>query len=168
MSDDYQKAAHKNENKLVTDAQKQSLQKQQSLFVQEDEDDEEEDECFECGDGGDLVLCDAEGCGRAYHAECLPVPEGQPPLTIDSLPDGDWFCPEHSDHSGCTGVQQSGVGDDAISAVGGDAISAVGDDSISAVNDDAVSAVGGDAKSAVGDDAKSAVGDDGNSDDMLD
>ncbi|KAF5894831.1 histone-lysine N-methyltransferase NSD2 isoform X1, partial [Clarias magur] len=30
-----------------------------------------EDECFRCGDGGQLVLCDRKGCTKAYHLSCL-------------------------------------------------------------------------------------------------
>lgn len=30
-----------------------------------------EDECFRCGDGGQLVLCDKKGCTKAYHLSCL-------------------------------------------------------------------------------------------------
>lgn len=30
-----------------------------------------EDECFRCGDGGQLVLCDRRLCTKAYHLACL-------------------------------------------------------------------------------------------------
>ncbi|KAG6554702.1 hypothetical protein Mapa_003721 [Marchantia paleacea] len=40
------------------------------------------DYCTECGDGGDLVLCD--GCPGAYHPECAG---------LVSIPGGHWFCP---------------------------------------------------------------------------
>lgn len=30
-----------------------------------------EDECFRCGDGGQLVLCDRKQCTKAYHLSCL-------------------------------------------------------------------------------------------------
>ena len=30
-----------------------------------------EDECFRCGDGGDLVLCDVTKCPKGYHLSCL-------------------------------------------------------------------------------------------------
>lgn len=30
-----------------------------------------EDECFRCGDGGQLVLCDKKTCTKAYHLSCL-------------------------------------------------------------------------------------------------
>lgn len=30
-----------------------------------------EDECFRCGDGGQLVLCDRRSCTKAYHLPCL-------------------------------------------------------------------------------------------------
>ncbi|XP_059373801.1 histone-lysine N-methyltransferase NSD2-like isoform X5 [Carassius carassius] len=45
-----------------------------------------EDECFRCGDGGELVLCDKKGCTKAYHLSCL-----------DRIkrPFGRWDCPWH-------------------------------------------------------------------------
>ncbi|KAI5082066.1 hypothetical protein GOP47_0001809 [Adiantum capillus-veneris] len=43
---------------------------------------ENDDLCGECGDGGDLVLCDA--CPGAYHTECLG---------LATIPEGKWFCP---------------------------------------------------------------------------
>lgn len=30
-----------------------------------------EDECFRCGDGGQLVLCNKKNCTKAYHLSCL-------------------------------------------------------------------------------------------------
>jgi len=41
-------------------------------------------ECFVCGDGGNMILCDA--CHCPFHLQCL-----KPPLT--KVPEGDWFCP---------------------------------------------------------------------------
>jgi hypothetical protein len=32
---------------------------------------ESEDHCFICGDGGSLMLCDAPGCPKVYHAPCI-------------------------------------------------------------------------------------------------
>uniref|UniRef100_A0A4W5KJ75 Post-SET domain-containing protein n=1 Tax=Hucho hucho TaxID=62062 RepID=A0A4W5KJ75_9TELE len=32
---------------------------------------ESEDECFRCGDGGQLVLCDRKSCTKAFHLSCL-------------------------------------------------------------------------------------------------
>eukprot|EP00850_Spirogloea_muscicola_P010718 SM000064S19740 [mRNA] locus=s64:270911:277448:+ [translate_table: standard] len=40
------------------------------------------DTCGECGDGGELVLCD--GCPAAYHPECVG---------LACIPGGDWYCP---------------------------------------------------------------------------
>lgn len=43
-----------------------------------------EDECFRCGDGGQLVLCDRRSCTKAYHLPCLGLrkrPFGGSPLT---------------------------------------------------------------------------------------
>ena len=45
-----------------------------------------EDDCFICGDGGELVMCDRGGCAKCYHLECL---------TIEEKPRGKWMCPWH-------------------------------------------------------------------------
>eukprot|EP00249_Psilotum_nudum_P013656 c24443_g1_i2 orf=966-2783(+) len=50
---------------------------------------ENDDLCAECGDGGDLLLCD--GCPRSYHTECAGLAE---------IPDGDWFCLNCRDQAG--------------------------------------------------------------------
>ncbi|CAL1391027.1 unnamed protein product [Linum trigynum] len=43
------------------------------------------DECCLCKMDGNLICCD--GCPAAYHSKCVGVAN-------DSLPDGDWYCPE--------------------------------------------------------------------------
>ncbi|XP_053125515.1 histone-lysine N-methyltransferase NSD3 isoform X5 [Hemicordylus capensis] len=45
-----------------------------------------EDNCFQCGDGGELVMCDKKDCPKAYHLLCLNLT--QPPY-------GKWECPWH-------------------------------------------------------------------------
>ncbi|KAL0969514.1 hypothetical protein UPYG_G00228270 [Umbra pygmaea] len=45
-----------------------------------------EDECFRCGDGGELVLCDKKSCTKAYHLSCLDRTK---------RPFGKWECPWH-------------------------------------------------------------------------
>ncbi|KAK3573879.1 hypothetical protein QTP86_032857 [Hemibagrus guttatus] len=45
-----------------------------------------EDDCFRCGDGGQLVLCDRKGCTKAYHLSCLDRTK---------RPFGRWDCPWH-------------------------------------------------------------------------
>ncbi|XP_029983076.1 histone-lysine N-methyltransferase NSD2 isoform X2 [Sphaeramia orbicularis] len=45
-----------------------------------------EDECFRCGDGGQLVLCDKKTCTKAYHLTCL---------NLTKRPFGRWDCPWH-------------------------------------------------------------------------
>ncbi|KAJ8281435.1 hypothetical protein GJAV_G00067660 [Gymnothorax javanicus] len=45
-----------------------------------------EDECFRCGDGGELVLCDKKSCTKAYHLSCLDRTK---------RPFGRWDCPWH-------------------------------------------------------------------------
>ncbi len=47
---------------------------------------EHEDECYDCGDGGELIMCSKTGCSKCYHLSCL---------TIDKIPHGDWLCPWH-------------------------------------------------------------------------
>ncbi|XP_036113485.1 histone-lysine N-methyltransferase NSD2 isoform X2 [Molossus molossus] len=47
---------------------------------------ESEDECFRCGDGGQLVLCDRKSCAKAYHLSCLG---------LGKRPFGKWVCPWH-------------------------------------------------------------------------
>ncbi|CAH1785103.1 unnamed protein product [Owenia fusiformis] len=47
---------------------------------------EHEDECFRCGYGGELVMCDRTKCPKAYHLKCLDLP---------SKPHGKWDCPWH-------------------------------------------------------------------------
>jgi hypothetical protein len=32
---------------------------------------EHEDECFRCGEGGELVMCDKLNCPKVYHLQCL-------------------------------------------------------------------------------------------------
>lgn len=51
--------------------------------------------CSACGEDGDedqkgdIVLCDAQGCDRAFHLRCL-----DPPLSAEDVPEGDadWMC----------------------------------------------------------------------------
>uniref|UniRef100_A0A3B4B859 Uncharacterized protein n=1 Tax=Periophthalmus magnuspinnatus TaxID=409849 RepID=A0A3B4B859_9GOBI len=45
-----------------------------------------EDECFRCGDGGQLVLCNKKHCTKAYHLSCL---------NLTKRPFGRWDCPWH-------------------------------------------------------------------------
>lgn len=47
---------------------------------------EGDDYCFVCHDGGNLILCDSEGCHKAYHPSCL---------NLESVPSGEWECPRH-------------------------------------------------------------------------
>ena len=49
---------------------------------------EDDDHCQLCGSSGNsaqLLLCDSEGCGAAFHTTCLCDP-------LDEVPEGEWFC----------------------------------------------------------------------------
>ncbi|CAG5130471.1 unnamed protein product, partial [Candidula unifasciata] len=47
---------------------------------------EHEDECFRCGEGGELVMCDKGNCPKVYHLQCLK---------LTKPPSGKWLCPWH-------------------------------------------------------------------------
>jgi hypothetical protein len=32
-----------------------------------------EDECYRCGEGGELIMCDKNGCPKVYHLNCLKL-----------------------------------------------------------------------------------------------
>jgi hypothetical protein len=51
---------------------------------------ESDDACAVCGDGGDLIICDAKGCKRVYHAVCAELAE---------IPSGQWECAVHFCHT---------------------------------------------------------------------
>jgi len=43
-----------------------------------------EDECYRCGEGGELIMCDRNGCPKVYHLNCLKLskpPHGKYYLT---------------------------------------------------------------------------------------
>jgi hypothetical protein len=59
--------------------------------VEEVSDDDQGAPCEACHrvqwrDGNEMLLCDGEGCEKAYHMLCLPQP-------LASVPEGDWLCP---------------------------------------------------------------------------
>ena len=58
---------------------------QQQVVEQVDDDDDDHDVCVICEDVGTLLICD--GCEKSYHPNCL-----DPPLEMEKLSDGDWFC----------------------------------------------------------------------------
>ena len=48
-----------------------------------------EDECYRCGEGGELVMCDRSWCPKAYHMECLNLikpPNGEYSVSQGLLP----------------------------------------------------------------------------------
>lgn len=77
--------------------EKSAVQKQQSSDESEAEEESEEesspedvaepDVCFTCGDGGNLLICDAPGCNKVYHIHCVDLEE---------IPTGTWFCNWHT------------------------------------------------------------------------
>jgi PHD-finger len=46
----------------------------------------------ECSDENDLLMCDGNGCFRAYHMECVH-PHVSPDTAAEEHADDDWFCP---------------------------------------------------------------------------
>lgn len=32
-----------------------------------------EDDCYRCGDGGELIMCDRSKCPKVYHLKCLKL-----------------------------------------------------------------------------------------------
>ena len=47
-----------------------------------------DDECFMCGDGGTLLLCDRIGCSKAYHLHCVS-------RKLTPARNTRWECPRH-------------------------------------------------------------------------
>ena len=67
--------------------------------------------CVVCGSGdceplNDILLCDGEHCGRAFHQRCLPEP-------LVSIPVGEWLCP------GCCGDEAFNEAVGGVVVVGG-------------------------------------------------
>lgn len=55
-----------------------------------DEDGESEERCLICSYGGDLIVCEFQGCRKVYHQFCLgafPVPKDE---------NATWYCPRHT------------------------------------------------------------------------
>ncbi|TSW48756.1 Histone-lysine N-methyltransferase NSD2 [Bagarius yarrelli] len=69
-----------------TSEPKSKLQKKKRRRARSEGKKQSEDECFRCGDGGQLVLCDRKGCTKAYHLSCLDRTK---------RPFGRWDCPWH-------------------------------------------------------------------------
>lgn len=55
-----------------------------------DEDMPSEERCLICGFGGELVVCEFQGCTKVYHQFCL----GSFPFPKDE--ETTWFCPRHT------------------------------------------------------------------------
>ncbi|XP_052226023.1 histone-lysine N-methyltransferase NSD2-like isoform X2 [Dreissena polymorpha] len=56
-----------------------------------------DDDCFRCGEGGELVMCDRSSCTKSYHLRCLGL--SKPPY-------GKWDCPwHHCDQCGKPAIQ---------------------------------------------------------------
>ncbi|XP_061340413.1 zinc finger CCCH domain-containing protein 19 [Gastrolobium bilobum] len=67
---------------------RKTCQEQEQVQEQEQEQ-EPEDWCFECKDGGQLVICDHENCGKVYHPDCV----GKDDSVFGSVES--WVCGRH-------------------------------------------------------------------------
>lgn len=47
-----------------------------------------DDDCFICGDGGTLLMCDREGCSKSYHLQCVT-------RKLTPAHNTRWECPRH-------------------------------------------------------------------------
>ena len=59
--------------------------------VPNDDNGEDDEPCHRCGvtwwePDNEMLLCDGDGCEKAFHKHCLPRP-------LVSVPEGDWLCP---------------------------------------------------------------------------
>ena len=66
----------------IVDAFEESPDADKNHMCSENAADNNDDDCYLCGDGGQLILCDV--CPKAYHLHCL---------VIETIPEGDWKCP---------------------------------------------------------------------------
>jgi hypothetical protein len=55
-----------------------------------DDNAQSEERCLVCGFGGELVVCEFQGCTKVYHQFCL----GSFPFPKDD--EAVWFCPRHT------------------------------------------------------------------------
>ncbi|RLN27297.1 hypothetical protein BBJ28_00007226 [Nothophytophthora sp. Chile5] len=55
-----------------------------------DDEPRSEEKCLLCGFGGELIVCEFQGCTKVYHQFCL----GAYPFPKDE--DATWFCPRHT------------------------------------------------------------------------
>jgi hypothetical protein len=96
-----QRAQHKHQQTKGNKRKKSSDPRHDGDAKERDGDDDDDDDgvsvdnltCCICwqstaSDDNDLVLCDGNGCARAYHMNCV-----HPHLTQQDLEEDDWFCP---------------------------------------------------------------------------
>jgi hypothetical protein len=74
----------------VEEKAKNSKLKQKRRKIKTEPKQTHEDSCFQCGDGGELVMCDKKDCPKAYHLLCLNLT--QPPYGKLSLQALLWLC----------------------------------------------------------------------------
>ena len=72
-------AAIANEKK-ANEKQSKEAKKKKKKKKQEHKIKEHEDDCFRCGWGGELVMCDRGNCPKVYHLQCLNLQ--RPPTGI--------------------------------------------------------------------------------------
>lgn len=77
-------AAVANEKRKETSDPKKKKRKPKKIKM--DIKKEHEDECFRCGEGGEVVMCDKPNCPKVYHLQCLK---------LNKPPHGIWYCPWH-------------------------------------------------------------------------
>ncbi|KAL4232100.1 Histone-lysine N-methyltransferase [Mactra antiquata] len=77
-----QHAAAMDEKKKKETKKGDKLKKKKKVAVKHKHD----DDCFRCGEGGELVMCDRVSCTKSYHLRCL---------NLSKPPYGKWDCPWH-------------------------------------------------------------------------
>ncbi|TKY61342.1 Zinc finger CCCH domain-containing protein 44 [Spatholobus suberectus] len=67
-----------------------NIEKAETIVCIDEEEEPGEEWCFECKDGGQMVICDHRNCGKVYHPDCV----GRDDSFFDSVKS--WVCGRHS------------------------------------------------------------------------